>query len=329
MVASLGAASGAQQTFSRRRHRAVPPPEDDVASLHRAPKDRHPDPATAGCPPAAQLDGLQPPGLQPLLDVAPAGARPVPAHRRQALAALPQPGGRPRSRFSATGRRSSTTPTSWPSTGPCSTASTATWTTAPGTGSSASTARELDGPVAYFCAEYGLHESLGIYSGGLGVLAGDHLKAASDMALPFVGVGLFYRHGYFRQTIDADGHQEHDYPDSTRERLPLQRVAGEDGGPLRDRRRAARPDSVVRRVAGRRSAACRCCCSTRTSPTTTRPTGPSPTSCTCAAARCASTRRSSWASAACAPCARWASRPRRGISTRATRRSCSSSAPAS
>ncbi len=71
----------------------------------------------------------------------------------------------------------------------------------------------LDGPVAYFCAEYGLHESLGTYSGGLGVLAGDHCKSASDMALPFVAVGLFYRHGYFRQAIDADGHLEHDYPD--------------------------------------------------------------------------------------------------------------------
>ncbi|HVQ22221.1 MAG TPA: DUF3417 domain-containing protein, partial [Candidatus Saccharimonadia bacterium] len=67
---------------------------------------------------------------------------------------------------------------------------------------------ELSGPIAYFCAEFGLHESLGIYSGGLGVLAGDHCKTASDMALPFVGVGLMYRHGYFRQTIDADGHQE-------------------------------------------------------------------------------------------------------------------------
>jgi starch phosphorylase len=87
--------------------------------------------------------------------------------------------------------------------------------------------------VAYFCAEYGLHESLGIYSGGLGVLAGDHLKAASDMAIPFVGVGLFYRHGYFRQTIDADGHQEHAYPDYDPQRLPLLRVAGPDGGPLR------------------------------------------------------------------------------------------------
>ena len=92
---------------------------------------------------------------------------------------------------------------------------------------------KLDGPVAYFCAEYGLHESLGIYSGGLGVLAGDHLKAASDMAIPFVGVGLFYRHGYFRQTIDADGHQEHAYPDYDPRLLPVKRVAGEDGGPLR------------------------------------------------------------------------------------------------
>lgn len=90
----------------------------------------------------------------------------------------------------------------------------------------------LDGPVAYFCAEFGLHESLGIYSGGLGVLAGDHLKAASDLALPFVGVGLFYRHGYFRQTIDADGHQEHAYPDLDVAHLPLQRVADEDGDPL-------------------------------------------------------------------------------------------------
>jgi glycogen phosphorylase len=71
----------------------------------------------------------------------------------------------------------------------------------------------LPGPIAYFCAEYGLHESLGIYSGGLGVLAGDHMKTASDMALPAIGVGLLYRKGYFQQSIDADGHQEHAYPD--------------------------------------------------------------------------------------------------------------------
>ncbi|HJP89328.1 MAG TPA: alpha-glucan family phosphorylase [Candidatus Limnocylindrales bacterium] len=93
-------------------------------------------------------------------------------------------------------------------------------------------AKELEGPIAYFCAEYGLHESLGIYSGGLGVLAGDHMKAASDMALPLVGVGLLYRNGYFKQTIDADGHQEHRYPDYDLNRLPLTRALGREGDPL-------------------------------------------------------------------------------------------------
>jgi starch phosphorylase len=93
-------------------------------------------------------------------------------------------------------------------------------------------ASELDGPIAYFCAEYGVHESLGIYSGGLGVLAGDHMKTASDMALPMVGVGLVYRKGYFRQSIDWDGHQEHAYPDYDLSRLPLLRALGPDGDPL-------------------------------------------------------------------------------------------------
>jgi starch phosphorylase len=93
-------------------------------------------------------------------------------------------------------------------------------------------AGSTSGPVAYFCAEYGIHESLGIYSGGLGILAGDHCKTASDMALPFVAVGLLYRRGYFRQTIDADGHQEHAYPDFDPARMPILRVAGPDGDPL-------------------------------------------------------------------------------------------------
>jgi starch phosphorylase len=93
--------------------------------------------------------------------------------------------------------------------------------------------KHLSGPVAYFCAEFGLHESLGIYSGGLGVLAGDHCKAASDLGLPFVAVGLFYRRGYFRQAIDADGHQEHAYPDLDPDRLPLMRVADQSGELLR------------------------------------------------------------------------------------------------
>jgi starch phosphorylase len=93
-------------------------------------------------------------------------------------------------------------------------------------------ANDLPGPVAYFCAEYGLYESLGIYSGGLGVLAGDHMKTTSDMSLPFVGIGLMYRRGYFHQTIDADGHQEHAYPDYDLTRLPVGRVQGRDGEPL-------------------------------------------------------------------------------------------------
>jgi len=93
-------------------------------------------------------------------------------------------------------------------------------------------ADSLSGPIAYFCAEYGLHESLGIYSGGLGVLAGDHMKTFSDMAIPALGVGLLYRNGYFRQSIDADGHQEHNYPDYDLSRLPISRVQDANGLPL-------------------------------------------------------------------------------------------------
>jgi glycogen phosphorylase len=92
--------------------------------------------------------------------------------------------------------------------------------------------RAIPGPIAYFCAEYGIHESMQIYSGGLGVLAGDHCKSASDAALPFIGIGLLYRRGYFRQQIDADGHQEHAQPDLDPSQLPLRRARGLDGAPL-------------------------------------------------------------------------------------------------
>jgi len=92
--------------------------------------------------------------------------------------------------------------------------------------------RALPGPIAYFCAEFGIHESMQIYSGGLGILAGDHCKSASDAALPFVGIGLLYRRGYFRQQIDADGHQEHAQPDLDPDQLPLRRARGRDGAPL-------------------------------------------------------------------------------------------------
>lgn len=84
-------------------------------------------------------------------------------------------------------------------------------------------------PVAYFCAEYGLHDSLPIYSGGLGILAGDHLKSASDLGLPLIAVGLFYRYGYFRQRIRSDGWQEEYYGELRPDLLPFQPVLDETG----------------------------------------------------------------------------------------------------
>ncbi|MEW6132140.1 MAG: alpha-glucan family phosphorylase [Pseudomonadota bacterium] len=87
--------------------------------------------------------------------------------------------------------------------------------------------------VAYFCAEFGFHESFPIYSGGLGILAGDHCKAASDMRLPFVGVGLLYRQGYFSQTIDSDGRQVAHYHDSDFDDLPVTPAYTDDGRELK------------------------------------------------------------------------------------------------
>ncbi|MEO6809153.1 MAG: alpha-glucan family phosphorylase [Isosphaeraceae bacterium] len=77
-------------------------------------------------------------------------------------------------------------------------------------------------PVAYFSMEFGLHESLPIYSGGLGVLAGDHLKSASDLGIPLVGIGILYNQGYFRQSLNADGWQEENYLDANQELLPIE-----------------------------------------------------------------------------------------------------------
>src|SRR4051795_3113162 len=75
--------------------------------------------------------------------------------------------------------------------------------------------------VAYFSLEFGLDDSLRVYSGGLGILAGDHLKSASELGLPLVGVGLLYRHGYFRQGLAQDGWQLERYPDADPARLAL------------------------------------------------------------------------------------------------------------
>jgi starch phosphorylase len=93
-------------------------------------------------------------------------------------------------------------------------------------------APSLDRPVGYFCCEYGIHRSLPIYSGGLGALAGDMVKEASDQALPFVAVGLMYRQGYFRQRVDAGGWQHEYWVDTDPERLPAALVTGADGAPL-------------------------------------------------------------------------------------------------
>ena len=87
-------------------------------------------------------------------------------------------------------------------------------------------------PVAYFSAEFGLHESLPIYSGGLGVLAGDHVKSASDLDIPLVGVGLFYGQGYFRQRLDATGWQHEEYLPTDVTQLPMEPAIGKKGEPV-------------------------------------------------------------------------------------------------
>jgi starch phosphorylase len=87
-------------------------------------------------------------------------------------------------------------------------------------------------PVAYFSAEFGVHESLPVYSGGLGVLAGDHIKSASDLGIPLVGVGLFYGQGYFRQRLDRDGWQHEEYLETDVNQLPMETAIGKNGRPV-------------------------------------------------------------------------------------------------
>ncbi|MCL5997626.1 MAG: alpha-glucan family phosphorylase [Chloroflexi bacterium] len=91
---------------------------------------------------------------------------------------------------------------------------------------------QWDRPVAYFSFEFGLHESLPMYAGGLGVLAADHLKAASDLGLPMVGIGFLYLQGYFRQRITEDGWQEADFELLDFSQLPITRVNSSDGSPM-------------------------------------------------------------------------------------------------
>jgi len=94
-------------------------------------------------------------------------------------------------------------------------------------------AKKLTKPIAYFSAEFGFHESLRTYSGGLGILAGDHTKSASDLGIPFVGISLFYRQGYFEQRIAPDGWQNEQYISADPALLPLRIVVDENGEPIR------------------------------------------------------------------------------------------------
>jgi glycogen phosphorylase len=87
-------------------------------------------------------------------------------------------------------------------------------------------------PVAYFSAEFGLHESLPVYSGGLGVLAGDHIKSASDLDIPLIGIGMFYGQGYFRQRLDLGGWQREEYLETDLNQLPMEVAIGKDGRPV-------------------------------------------------------------------------------------------------
>jgi starch phosphorylase len=92
--------------------------------------------------------------------------------------------------------------------------------------------KNFNGHIAYFSFEFGLHESLSLYSGGLGVLSGDHLKSASELGIPLVGVGLIYRFGYFKQYLNIDGWQQETYVENDFENMPMTLVRDEHGSPL-------------------------------------------------------------------------------------------------
>ncbi|HZZ43596.1 MAG TPA: alpha-glucan family phosphorylase [Tepidisphaeraceae bacterium] len=97
--------------------------------------------------------------------------------------------------------------------------------------------------VAYFSAEFGVHESLPIYSGGLGILAGDHLKSASEIGIPLAAVGLLYRNGYFQQYLSADGWQQEAYPELDFYNLAVTQMTNTDGTPVHVR--VDLPDNAV------------------------------------------------------------------------------------
>src|SRR6201994_1921057 len=115
--------------------------------------------------------------------------------------------------------------------------------------------------IAYFSPEYGITEVLPQYSGGLGILAGDHLKAASDLGVPLIGVGLLYRHGYFTQSLSADGWQGERYPASDPNGLPLELLRDRDGTPVKITVALAEGQTLAASTAAAPSTGCaRNCC---------------------------------------------------------------------
>jgi len=100
--------------------------------------------------------------------------------------------------------------------------------------------------IAYFSMEFGIHESIPIFSGGLGILAGDHLKASSDLNMPIVGIGLLYREGYFRQYLDGDGLQQEEYPKSDLFNLPVKRATNKNGDEIKIS--IAGPDGLIHAI---------------------------------------------------------------------------------
>jgi starch phosphorylase len=147
-------------------------------------------------------------------------------------------------------------------------------------------------PVGYFSAEFGLHESIPIYSGGLGVLAGDHIKSASDLDIPLVGVGLFYGQGYFRQHLNSGGWQQEEYLQTDINQLPMEPAIAGKGEPV---------TVQVARFGGSRWGAWICCCSIPMWRATCPWTASSPPASTAETAACASARSCCWEWAVSAP----------------------------
>jgi hypothetical protein len=157
----------------------------------------------------------------------------------------------------------------------------------------------LSGPVAYFSAEFGFHESFPNYSGGLGILSGDHCKSASDLGLPFVAISLLYRHGYFKQQINKDGWQESLELNQNFTHLPVREVRNDKGEPIVVRvqliDRSGRGEGVATRDRAHHAATCW----TRIFRTTRRRIARSPRSSMVVTTSGASSRRSCSGSAAC------------------------------